>query len=129
MQRWEYATVTYQETFTRLPRGNEWLEKVHPSQRQLRDEFLRELGVYDWLERAFWIEVPGSEPSKRIVWDSSMETEVGYSFHHIINELGADGWEAISEVVHTRFAGKRLGHERAGSPATIVVRLKRPLPD
>lgn len=112
MIRWEYAVL-------------EWSYETHGTVVE------REVGVgsrvstassRDVSYRHLWrIRYPGGEPQPVVGEDVSLGG--------VLNELGREGWELVSEVVMDRSAAPVRGWPRADVPVSVRYTLKRPLDD
>lgn len=70
---------------------------------------------------------PGQDDETRLVWTSSSTDETKTSTLDLLNELGAEGWELITETVLDSEIFTRLhGWENVGSPVLMKYVLKRP---
>lgn len=129
MQKWEYASVSFIETWTQVPKGSEWLERVHPDWHELRRRHLLESGYFLWIQTGVLISMPGADPDWRSIKDATMApgAQNPISVHTVLNELGAQGWELVSECVMASTIGLAHGIDRAGRPIETSCRLKRPI--
>lgn len=76
----------------------------------------------DWSYRHSWrVRYPGREPEEI----AGEELSLG----GVLNHLGAEGWELVSEVVMDRAAAPRRGWTRADVPVSVRYVLKRPVDD
>lgn len=104
--RWEYLFVT-------------WISKRETVK----------LDTYTWTY-TFWIKRPGSEEEEeRLSWSSETK-ETTLALNELLNELGGEGWEMVSETVldSVVFSSKH-GVESVGAPLRMRWNFKRPAPD
>lgn len=82
-----------------------------------------------WTEYTFLIWLPGaSESKKRLEWSSDMtDLDPSASATVIMNELGADGWELVSQTVRANAMGPWLGYDPAAQPIAVQYWFKRPV--
>ncbi len=74
----------------------------------------------------FWIWHPGAETADhRPLRDTEDKDVSGPDILEILNELGAEGWELVSETVRESSAGKRRGWPEAAHPIVRQWTLKR----
>jgi hypothetical protein len=100
MTRWEYLSVVW--TLTAKP---EWDNK-----------WSMESGYHIWR--------PGAgEPEVRKT-DGATVSPLG---HEIINELGGEGWELVSETVTRSAVSTAQGYPTAGVPIATSLIFKRPV--
>lgn len=124
MVRWEYAAVTRSLISKRI-------RKTSPEYKQLTEKVRRDWAhnkwtSYNWYEEVVWIRLPGREPEKRVMWDPSLGAYTEVSLFSVLNELGAEGWELVSDSTPAHLVAEYFGHERAGRPIEQRLFLKRP---
>lgn len=103
----------------------EW-ERLPPEVRHEYDK--KDWGFFWWADWTFWVYIPGraTEPEKRHQW-STFDKEYKTQGLDILNELGADGWEAVSSKIDASAMGTNHGRENAAFPIQTTVVLKRPV--
>jgi hypothetical protein len=122
-ERWEYATVAWTDKTKRITKADPEYHQL-PAKVQAQWE---ELGWnhYGWREQTYFIWFPGAtKADERQAWRAG-EDEYKVKFVDVMNELGADGWEAVTHVVQASAVGPNLGHDPAGYPIRAQVLLKR----
>jgi hypothetical protein len=123
--RWEYASVVWTSVSRKVTTADpEWQRlsaDVHQQCEQNNWLF------YWWHEQTYFIWLPGvAEADTRLSWstgDAAQKT----SHLEILNELGAEGWEAVSYTVRSSAMGPNLGRDTAGFPIQTQTLLKRPI--
>lgn len=69
---------------------------------------------------------PGQDGETRLVWTSPPTDEAKTSTLDVLNDLGAEGWELVTETVLDSEIFSRLhGWESVGSPVLMRYLLKR----
>ena len=110
----------------------EWITRESEKYRLLpvsiREDWSRgEWSGYTWWEEAIYIRRPGIPEEKRVMWNPTMtEYSASVTFPIVLNELGDDGWELVSEVVYSSTIVPSQGHDRTGRPISVLFTLKRP---
>jgi len=121
--RWEYATVIWSEDARKI-------SKTDPEHAQLSPEIQaeweqKEWAYYWWKSQYFRIWLPdAAEADTRPAWTTG-DKDYKTTFVGILNELGAEGWEAVSHMVQTTAMGFTLGRDPAGIPIQTHTLLKR----
>lgn len=105
-ERWEYMSIVWRYQAERLPSPND---------------------APKWgFKEDFYVWHPGAkEPDFRPQRDSEDGAVSGPDSLEILNELGAEGWELIGELVRESTVGKRYGWPEAGHPIIRQWTLKR----
>ncbi len=96
MTRWEYVVVSWRQ-------DTNWATK-RPDEPVTWDE-------------TYGISRPGSE---------SWETLPHKSFVDVANELGAEGWELVSQTVNKTTVVRGHGYDEIGAPVGTLWTFKRP---
>ena len=115
---WEYAAIAWNDSVKKItPKDPEW--KRLPLDTQ---------ASYDggwWREQKFYVYFPRDpKPKVRTAWTTA-DTEYRANLLEILNELGAEGWEVVTDTVTASAVGPRLGWDEAGFPIDWRVLLKR----
>lgn len=81
--------------------------------------------VYDeWrLEASFHIFRPGALSAETRSYDGTQPSTLGFE---LLNELGAEGWELVSNVVERTAVAPAQGYQTAGVPIATTQIFKRP---
>jgi hypothetical protein len=89
---------------------------------------LTEPGDPDWrFKEDLWIYRPGATESEQLpVSDTGNKKVSGPDLLEVLNELGAEGWELITETTRESTIGKRRGWPDSGHPIVRQWTLKRP---
>jgi hypothetical protein len=85
--------------------------------------------TYKWTQ-IYWVYRPGVEKGEeRFAW-SEDTTKVKVTFNDILNELGSEGWELVSEsVLDSVVFSNKHGVEMVGAPLRMRWNFKRPARD
>ena len=101
MTRWEYLVVAWNLTATPPAPGEA-----------------------NWrLDGAFQISRPGVQGAQTRRYDGATPTTLGFD---LLNELGAEGWELVSNVVERTAVAPAQGYQTAGVPVATTQIFKRP---
>jgi hypothetical protein len=112
MIRWEYAVLEW---------SYEAYGKVAESQMGI-GQSVSTAPSADWSYRHSWrVRYPGLEPQQLAGEDVSLGG--------VLNNLGHEGWELVSEVVMDRAAAPARGWPRADIPVSVRYTLKRAIDD
>jgi hypothetical protein len=80
----------------------------------------------EWrLEASFHIFRPGALSAETRTYDGTQPSTLGFE---LLNELGADGWELVSNVVERTAVAPAQGYQTAGVPIATTQIFKRPAP-
>jgi hypothetical protein len=105
--RWEYASVSW------------------AFYRPLAESELKNL---QWTKE-ITISRPGREKESRIEWTEG-SGDTGADLSAAFGELGAEGWELVSETVRdVGLSGDYFGWSTASRPISVFARFKRPAQD
>jgi hypothetical protein len=78
----------------------------------------------DWrLEASFHIFRPGAVTAETRTYDGTQPSTLGFE---LLNELGAEGWELVSNVVERTAVAPAQGYQTAGVPIATTQIFKRP---
>ena len=78
----------------------------------------------EWrLEASFHIFRPGALSAETRTYDGTQPSTLGFE---LLNELGADGWELVSNVVERTAVAPAQGYQTAGVPIATTQIFKRP---
>ena len=100
--RWEYLVVAWNLTATApLGPGDAWR-----------------------LDATYQIQRPGTPGVETRHYDAALPSTLGFD---LLNELGADGWELVSNVVERSTVSAAQGYETAGVPIASTQIFKRPV--
>jgi hypothetical protein len=100
--RWEYLVVAWNLTATApATAGEAWK-----------------------LDGAFQISRPGVPGVETRRYDGAQATTLGFD---LLNELGADGWELVSNVVERNTVAPAQGYQTTGVPIASTQIFKRPV--
>lgn len=100
-ERWEYAAVTW--TYTTELEGGDRIWRQH-------------ISTYR----------PGGETRKHEFWNSKQEEAVGPNLVEVFNELGAEGWELVTDTVSdSTVIPHDSGWDDVGTPTLRQFILKR----
>jgi len=78
----------------------------------------------DWrLEASFHIFRPGAVTAETRTYDGTQPATLGFE---LLNELGAEGWELVSNVVERTAVAPAQGYQTAGVPIATTQIFKRP---
>ena len=121
--RWEYASIVWVDEVRKIT-------KTDPEFERLPDEMKRKWERLDWKNypwriQKFHIWLPRStEADIRVAWEAFDD---GYRISQldILNELGADGWEVVSQDVLDSAMGSGYGRETTSFPIRTRTLLKR----
>ena len=122
--KWEYASVVWTNTTRKVTKSDAEFVRLD-AETKVKAANLG-LDWAWWYEQKFDIWLPGAtEPDIRLAWETGEE---GYkaSFLDIFNEMGADGWELVSQTVRNNAMGRSQGFETASFPIRIYTVFKRP---
>lgn len=99
--RWEYLVLSWAMTATPPDDvSNEWR-----------------------LEASFHIFRPGAPSAETRTYDGTQPSTLGFE---LLNELGAEGWELVSNVVERTAVAPAQGYQTAGVPIATTQIFKRP---
>jgi hypothetical protein len=101
-ERWEYLTLLWGRS----------LRAIEP-------------GEASWCERYVICRRESEEGEERLAWDEKTKPEVQPTLVALLNELGAEGWELISEIALENTVHPQTGFETVGSPISIRWLFKR----
>jgi hypothetical protein len=76
------------------------------------------------LDGAYQITRPGAAGPQTRRYDGAQATTLGFD---LLNELGADGWELVSNVVERSTVAPAQGYQTAGVPIASTQIFKRPV--
>lgn len=80
----------------------------------------------EWrLEASFHIFRPGALSAETRTYDGTQPSTLGFE---LLNELGAEGWELVSNVVERTAVAPAQGYQTAGVPIATTQIFKRPAP-
>jgi hypothetical protein len=123
--RWEYASIVWSDTARKITKGDPEFKKLSPEVH--REWHQKEWPFYWWKTQTYYIWLPGAtEADVRHGWETGEET-YKTKFLEILDELGADAWEAFSQVVKSTAMGPYLGRDTTGFPIQVQTLLKRPV--
>jgi hypothetical protein len=78
----------------------------------------------EWrLEASFHIFRPGALSAETRSYDGTQPSTLGFE---LLNELGAEGWELVSNVVERTAVAPAQGYQTAGVPVATTQIFKRP---
>lgn len=104
-ERWEYMQVEWVATTSR--------KMIDGSPRQTHRSEIE-------------IAAPGEEKEIRLSYDSENPEAQTENLLQVLNELGAEGWELIGEVVSESIIAPKSGWPQVGMPIRTQYLLKRP---
>lgn len=124
-QRWEYASVVYTYAARKISPDDSEFQRLSPeAQREYTEKGLT---FHWWFEQKIYIWLPhASDADVRVAWESGDEKR-RVAVLDILNELGADGWENMSNTVRGSAMGKSYGWTTASYPVEERHLLKRPV--
>jgi hypothetical protein len=126
-QRWEYAKVVWVSKARKIYKHDPEFERLSP---EVQKEWqTQSWSYYWWLSHIYEIWLPGAEEvDERLAWETTDEDH-RFGFLDICNELGADGWEAVSSEVRNSAMGPRYGRDTTSFPIRTQTLFKRPVSD
>jgi hypothetical protein len=88
-------------------------------------------GEVSWWERYVICRRENEAGEERLAWDEKTKPEMQPTLVALLNELGDEGWELISEMplVNTVQTGTHPGFDTVGSPISIRWLFKRRVAD
>jgi hypothetical protein len=125
-QQWEYAKVVWVSKARKIYKRDPEFERLSP---QVQKEWQTQAWTYYWwMSHTYQISLPETEEvDERLAWETTDEDH-RISYLDICNELGADGWEAVSSEVRNSAMGPRYGRETTSFPIRTQTLFKRPVP-
>jgi hypothetical protein len=121
--QWEYASVLWASKARKITKGDPEWQLLSADVRQ--QYAANNWQFYWWVEHTYTIWLPGAaEADIRPSW-STGDTSHQTSNLDILNELGAEGWEAVSHIVRSSAMGPSLGRDTTGFPIETYTLLKR----
>jgi hypothetical protein len=123
--RWEYAYVVWTETVRKITKLDSECKRL--SSEVLEEWDQQEWSYYWWKKQTFYIWLPGAATADiRLSWETT-DDDYKVTALDIFNELGADGWEVVSNAVRSSAMGRSYGHDTTSFPIQINTLFKRPV--
>lgn len=124
-QAWEYASVVWVDAARKITKGDPEFERLSPEVKQ--EWFIKEWPYYWWITQTFYIWLPGARKAEeRLSWETTDGDVYRMTFLDVLNELGVDGWEVVSNTVRNSAMGRSFGRETTSFPTRVHTLLKRP---
>jgi hypothetical protein len=123
-QQWEYASVVWVDATRKITKADPEFERLSDAVK--REWSSKEWPYYWWSEQTFYIWLPDAKESdKRLSWETT-DDDYRETFLDVLNELGAEGWEVVSNNVRNSAMGRSYGRETTSFPTRVHTLLKRP---
>jgi hypothetical protein len=123
--QWEYAYVTWTDTLRKITKSSPEYDLL--SDKVKKEWQVKEWTSYPWREQKFYMRFPGTEETiERLSWQTG-ESEYRLRKDELLNELGADGWEMVSNVVMDHAMGPGYGRNTTSFPVRTTTWLRRPV--
>jgi hypothetical protein len=124
--RWEYASVVWTDSLRKVTPADPEFELAPADVRVNMTS--QGLDFAYWCEQKFYIWLPGaSEADIRVSWETG-EGDLKVTVLDVFNEVGADGWELVSQTVKNNAMGRSQGRDTTSFPIRIQTLFKRPIP-
>lgn len=116
---WEYASFVFVS----------WAKKEKvPSPPPRPGEVPPDSPSFKWIYfRDWWLYLPGEDPEKHEEWRSDVPDETKINLLDLMNRVGAEGWELVSDtVLRSGVNLQTVGWGTASEPLRRVLFFKRP---
>lgn len=123
--RWEYASVTWTQSLRKITRSSPEYPRL-PEETRAEGESGKWQSFW-WRTDKIYVWFPGdTEVEERIAWETGDENWRLRPLD-VYNELGAEGWEMVSNKVKGSAMGKSYGRETTSFPIETSAIFKRPI--
>jgi hypothetical protein len=121
--QWEYATLTWANAMKKITTKDPEYERL--SEKIKADWEAGKWPFYWWIDQTYYVWLPGAtEADKRHGWSTGDDAFTTNGLD-VLNELGAEGWEVVTQTVRASAVGENHGRTNASFPIETSTLLKR----